>query len=78
MATNLVDDRGWIVLLFRRRKTLAFIENDLLLLGLNLALLGLRNWSNELRAAAAFDGLLCRLALGVQFPVLVRVVVWRI
>jgi hypothetical protein len=51
-APEFVDDRSRIVLLRFCGKPFAFVENDLLLLGLYLVLSGLGDRSDELRAAA--------------------------
>jgi hypothetical protein len=61
--------------LARARKAFAFVEDDLLLVGLSLALPRLRDRRNELRATPRFDYLLRRLALVVKFPVAYRLVI---
>ena len=78
MMAKLVDDRGLIVLLLFSGKPLAFVENDLLLIRLPLALPRPGNWRNELRAASRFDNPLRRLALVIKLPVADRFVIGRI
>src|SRR3954471_17069269 len=77
MASNLVDDRGDVVLLFGRGKTPALVENEPLL-GCTLLLLRLRDWGDELGAPAAFYDPLGWLACLVEFPMPDRVLVRRI
>ena len=60
---NPIDDRGGIVLLFLGRKSFAFVENNLLLVGRPFSLLRLWDRRDELGAAAMFDDLLRRLTL---------------
>jgi PepSY-associated TM region len=76
-APEFVDDRSRIVLLRFCGKPFAFVENDLLLLGLYLVLSGLGDRSDELRAAAAFNGALRRLAI-VEFPIAGWVLIRRV
>jgi len=64
--TQLVNDRGGVVLLLRIGKAPHFVENDLLLVGGGaLALLGFGYRCNKLRAPANFENLLRRLPVGV-------------
>jgi hypothetical protein len=57
------------VLLLLGGKPFAFVENDVLLLRGALALPGLRNGSDEFRAAAGLDDRLSRLPIIIKLPV---------
>ena len=78
MAAHFVDDRGGVVLLLLGRKTLAFVEDELLLLRARLALLRLWDRRDELRTAARFDDLLRRLPSVIKLPMPRRVLVGRV
>jgi len=75
---QVVDDRRRVVLLSFRREAGAFVEDNRHLAGRRLALARLGNGRDELCPAATLDDLLRRLALLVEFPVAVRVVVRRV
>src|ERR1700737_4011468 len=77
MAADLVDDRGWIVLLLLRREALALVEHKSgLCRGFPLLRLGDRR--DELGAAAGVDDLLRGLPRLIEFPVPPWVFVWRV
>src|SRR5450432_118033 len=69
MMAEFVDDGSLIVLLFFGGKTLAFVENDWLLIRVSLALAGFRNRRDEFGRAAMLNNQLRRLALVVKLPV---------
>jgi hypothetical protein len=75
MMAKFVDGRGLIVLLSFSGEPLSFVENNLLLIRLSLALPRLGNRRNELRSAPGFDNTLCRLALIVELPMAFRLVI---
>ena len=71
VVPKLIDDcRSRVVLLLLGGEALAFVENNLLLLGGGLLLPRLRNGRDELGLATAFDDSLRRLAVLIQLPVL--------
>ncbi len=79
VVTQLVDDRGWVVLLSLRRKPLAFVEDQFfLLVGLSPPFLGLRDGCDEFGGTTFVDDLLGRLAPCVKLPVLSRLLIRRI
>ena len=59
-------------------EALPFVEHHLSLLPGFFSLLRLRDRCDELGASTAFQDLLCRLPLGVQFPVPLRGLVGRV
>ena len=71
LAAQVVDDRDGIVLLTALGE--GVVHKELLLHALALVLLRLGDGDHELGDAAGWDGLLGRLPLVVQFPVLGRV-----
>ena len=78
VAAHLVDDRRRVVLLFGRREALALVEDHLLLGDCRLALLRLRDRRDELGPAPALDDLLRRLAVVIEFPVPLGILVGRV
>ena len=62
LLAEFVDDGCGIVLLLLVGKPLAFVEDDLLLLGFCFGLSGFGDRRDEFGAAAGVDDLLCRLA----------------
>jgi hypothetical protein len=61
LATHLVDERRWVVLLVGSREPLTLVEDDLALCDL-LAFFGLRDRSDEVSAPAYLKDLLRRVA----------------
>jgi hypothetical protein len=68
ISAQLIDDRGWIVLLLLGRETFAFVKDHLDLLSRSLALSGLWNGRDELGAAPLLDDLLGRLPFFIKLP----------
>jgi len=77
-GAQLVDAGGGVVLLLFGRETLALVEDDFILLGRRLALLGLGDGSDELGPTTVLDDFLGGLPLGVEFPVARRSRVGRV
>ena len=75
IAAHLVDDRGLVILLFLRGKTLSLVEDHFLLRGIALPFFRFRNRRDEFRFPTRLDDLLGRLALLVEFPVPIRILV---
>lgn len=78
LVADLVDDRRRVVLLLGIRKALAFVEDDVRLFGRGLALLGLRDGRDEVRPPAGIDNFLGGLAVSVEFPVTIWVLIGRV
>lgn len=76
MSAKFIDNRRWIVLLLLGGKSFAFVKDQILLLSCAFALSGFWNGCDVFGAATFFDNLLCRLSLSIEFPVLLRVLVW--
>lgn len=77
VATDLVDDRGWIVLLLLGREALALVEYEYRL-GSGLVLLRLGDWRDEFGTASVVDDLLGGLPCVIEFPMPPGVSVWRV
>jgi hypothetical protein len=79
VSADFVDDRGRVVLLFLRRKSGAFVENDVLLAGgRGFPLFRLRDRRDEFGAAADIEDLLRRLAVAIELPMPLRALVGRV
>src|SRR2546428_2730938 len=78
LLTEQVDQRSGIVLLLRRRKPLALVENDLLLNRRLLPLFRLRDGRDVLGETASRDDLVRRLAARVELPVAAGIAVGRV
>ena len=68
VATHLVDDRGWIVLLLRRREPFAVFEYEAFLRCGFFAFLGLWDRGDEFGATAVLVNLLRRLSIVIKLP----------
>ena len=75
VPTDLIDVRGRVILLRVSGDRLDFPEWQRMLIGGRSASPWLRYRRDELRTATAFDDSLCWLALGIEFPVLSRLLV---
>lgn len=70
---DLIDDRRWIVLLVLTGESKPFVEHDILLdLCLCFAFFWLGDRGDKVSTTAGVDGFLRRLALLVEFPMLLR------
>ena len=78
VIAKIVDNWGWVVLLFFSRKPLAFVENQCVLGGFPLLLLGFWNRGNEFCTTPSLNNLLCRLSLAIKLPMTLRVAVRRV
>ena len=78
LASNLIDERGRVVLLFLGGEPFAFVEDDRLLRGGPLAFLRFGDGRDELRTAASLDDPLSRLAVIIEFPMAVGILVGRV
>ena len=75
MAAHFVDDRCGIVLLLFGRKSLAFIENERILLGGLFPFFWLRDRRDEFGAAPDLEDFLRRLPARIQLPVSCRTLI---
>ena len=75
LLAYLVDDGGDIVLPSLGRQALALVEHHRGLGRGGLALPGLGDGGDELGAAAVLKNSLCRLPVGVEFPMATRILV---